>query len=110
MSRSVQLTTAFLTWSTLVGTNLDSRWHGPASWNSLSNVGAINDHQGEVGALAGRERAGAHHRGKDTSSQAPAATPAMPATRAIDRPTGVSFSNGTSRARSAIHSTFMMAA
>src|SRR5262252_5145186 len=105
MSRSVQLTTAFLTWSTLVGTNLDSRWHGPASWNSLSNVGAIHDHQGEVGALAGRERAGAHHRGKDTSSQVPAAIPAIPTTRTIDRPTGVNFSNKTNKTKNTIHNT-----
>ena len=49
----------------------------------------------------------ARHCGKDTSSQAPAATHAMPAARAIHRPTGVSFSKRTSIAKSAIQSTFI---
>src|SRR6266516_4673452 len=50
----------------------------------------------------------AHHcGGKGTSNQAPAATHAMPAARAIHRPTGVSFSKRTSSAKSAIQSTFI---
>lgn len=49
----------------------------------------------------------ADHGGKDSSSQAPAATHARPAARAIQRPTGVSFSRRTSSARSAIQSTFI---
>lgn len=48
----------------------------------------------------------ADHGGKN-SSQVPAATHARPATRAIQRPTGVSFSRRTSSARSAIQSTFI---
>ena len=47
------------------------------------------------------------HCGKDTSIQAPAVTHAMPAARAIHRPTGVSFSKRTSSAKSAIQSTFI---
>jgi hypothetical protein len=49
----------------------------------------------------------AHHCSKDTKSPAPAATHAMPAARAIHRPTGVSFSKSTSSAKSAIQSTFI---
>ena len=49
----------------------------------------------------------AHHGGKDSSSQAPAATQAMPAARAIHRPTGVIFSRRTSSAKSAIQSRFI---
>jgi hypothetical protein len=49
----------------------------------------------------------AHHYGKDTSSQAPVATHAMPAARAIHRPKSVSFSKRTSSAKSAIQSTFI---
>ena len=49
----------------------------------------------------------AHHGGKDTSSQTPAATHAMPAARAIHRPAGVIFSRRTSSDKNAIQSTFI---
>ena len=47
------------------------------------------------------------HCNKDASSQAPAATHAMPAARAIHRPAGVNFSTRTSSDNSAIQSTFI---
>jgi hypothetical protein len=49
----------------------------------------------------------AHHCLEDSNIQAPAATQAIPAARAIHRPIGASFSKSTSNARRAIQSTFI---
>src|SRR5215813_4516925 len=67
MSRSVQLTTTFLICSTLVGTNPDSRWHGPASWNSLRSVGGIHDHKYVIQAFTCTQCQGAMDTGARNS-------------------------------------------
>jgi hypothetical protein len=51
---------------------------------------------------ADRSQHSTHHHIDETSSPAPASADAMPAVRAIHRPTGVSFSNRTSSARDAL--------